>query len=284
MGKYLSGLPWYGGKLKMLDRLYELLPPSDSGLTTFIDVFGGGASVSINLPGDHWQKQIYNDIDGDVCAFFRVLRDQPEEFLRLLKLTPTSREEFELAKRRERHLTDLERGRRMFVLARQSWGGIIDSGKCAFSVNNTNCSTAANSVDRVLPLVAERLRRIAIESMPAIKLIERYDSPETLFYLDPPYLKSTRTVDVVGTVRAYEYEMTDSDHVALLTKIKRLDGQCMLSGYRSDLYDEMLSDWHCNQHSTFSTVSASRGGDRTILREERIWTSYEPPASGPRII
>ena len=93
--------------------------------------------------------------------------------------------------------------------------------------------------------IAQRLQRVQIENAPALDVIARYDTPETVFYLDPPYVHSAR-----GDSSAYEFEMTDDDHAELAAVLSSIRGRAVLSGYRTPLYDE-LND------SNFRTAGAS---------------------------
>ena len=90
-----------------------------------------------------------------------------------------------------------------------------------------------------LPEIAQRLQRVQIENAPALEVIKRYDTPKTLFYLDPPYVHGSR-----GDVSAYGHEMTDEDHRDLVHMLSRIEGRAVLSGYRSSLYDELFADWY----------------------------------------
>src|SRR5256885_11775010 len=91
-----------------------------------------------------------------------------------------------------------------------------------------------------LPLIAQRLLRVQIENDTAVKVIERYDSEETLFYCDPPYPHESR-----GDAKAYGYEMTDDEHRALAAVLHHVDGKVALSGYRCTLMDELYGEWRC---------------------------------------
>ena len=85
-------------------------------------------------------------------------------------------------------------------------------------------------------------------------------------YADPPYVLSSRSQQV----RIYEYEMTNDDHINLLTKLKLVDTMVMISGYWSELYADMLTGWHV---STFEAMT--RGGK---MATEHIWTNFPPPS------
>lgn len=92
-----------------------------------------------------------------------------------------------------------------------------------------------------IKIFTERLRGVCIEQREATKLIPVWDRPDTLFYADPPYLISTRSSSSVK----YNYEMTDEEHVKLADVFHRISGMVIVSGYPSELYDRLYSDWRC---------------------------------------
>jgi DNA adenine methylase len=184
MGRLIA-FGWYGGKYSHLDWLLPLLPQT----THFCEPFGGSAAVLINrLPSP---IETYNDMDGEVVNFFRVLRNQKDALIEQIGLTPFSKEEFDLAiNGYEESITELERARRFYIRARQVRTGLAQTacnGRWAHCVL-TSRAGMAGAVSRWLgavedlPYIAQRLLRVQIEHEPAIKVIERYDSPETLFY------------------------------------------------------------------------------------------------------
>jgi len=124
---------------------------------------------------------------------------------------------------------------------------------------------AAKSFARVKHLydVAERLRGVQIECLDALEVLVRYDSPETLFYLDPPYVSSTRSR---WKKKAYSREMTDCDHRGLAATVLDLQGMVVLSGYRCPLYDELYGAW---QRVTREARTNSHYGPAT----ESLWLS-----------
>jgi DNA adenine methylase len=89
-----------------------------------------------------------------------------------------------------------------------------------------------------LPEIVQRLQRVQIENAPALEVIDRYDTVDTLFYLDPPYVHESR-----GDSKAYAIEMTDDDHVEMADKLSRIKGRAVVSGYRTKLYDEIFWGW-----------------------------------------
>ena len=263
----LIAFGWYGGKYSHLDWLLPLLPPA----IHFCDVFGGSAAVIINREPS--LVETYNDIDGEVVNFFRVLRNQKEALTEAIGLTPFSREELALACSHLDGLTDLERARRFFVRARQVRTGLAQTasaGRWAHCVL-TSRAGMAGAVSRWLgsiedlSLIAQRLLRVQIENAPALEVIRRYDSIETLFYCDPPYVHSSR-----GDARAYGFEMTDNDHRSLAQALHKVEGQVVLSGYHSDLYKDLYADWHCLEAPVKMIHSVKQE------RTEVVWMNFEP--------
>jgi DNA adenine methylase len=118
-----------------------------------------------------------------------------------------------------------------------------------------------------LPEIVQRLQRVQIENAPAQEVILRYDSPETLFYCDPPYPHEAR-----GDSRAYGYEMTDQEHEELACLLHRVRGAVALSGYRCALMDRLYGSWH--RVDADARLCNSSKGERT----ESLWTKYDPAA------
>lgn len=121
MGKLIA-FGWYGGKFSHLDWLLPLLPET----IHYCEPFGGSAAVLLNRKPS--PVETYNDVYGDVVLFFRVLREQPDELIRAIGLTPFSREELEIAcSEPSSALSDIERARRFFVRARQVRTGLAQT-------------------------------------------------------------------------------------------------------------------------------------------------------------
>ena len=232
---------WYGGKFSHLDFLVPLLPTT---ATHFCDVFGGSAAVLLNV--GPYPVETYNDIDSEVVNFFQTLRNQRGKLIKAISLTPFSREELALACAPAQGLSRLERARRFYVRARQTRTGLAQTsseGRWAHCVL-TSRAGMAGAVSRWLGSVeglaeiAQRLQRVQIENAPALDIVARYDTEETLFYLDPPYVHEAR-----GDASAYGYEMTDADHEELADLLQGIRGRAILSGYRSNLYDRRFAKW-----------------------------------------
>jgi DNA adenine methylase len=231
-----SPVKWHGGKYYLWERIVDCFPAHE----TYVEPFGGGASVLLNKEPS--AVEIYNDLDESITRLFRVLRDDGEELRKLLALTPYSEREFEAAG--DPADNDVEKARRDFVRWRMSLGG---RGK-AFSFTRHRSrremadvvSGFLSTIDEEMPKIIERLRKVQILCRPAIDLIKGWDGPTTLFYCDPPYLAETRdrrTTDVYGV------EMSDEEHKELAEALRACQGKVVLSGYPSALYDELYHGW-----------------------------------------
>ena len=259
---------WYGGKFSHLDWLLPLLPQCHH----YCEPFAGSAAVLLNRPPS--PVETYNDMDGEVAGFFRVLRDEKAALVEAIGLTPFSREEFSLACTLDPKLSVLERARRFFVRARQVRTGLAQTASLGRWANCKNTSRAGMSgvVSRWLgsvedlPAIAERLLRVQIENRPAIDVIRLYDSPETLFYCDPPYIHDTR-----GDSKAYGYEMTDEQHTELANVLNNVQGMVAISNYQCALMDRLYPapKWR-KTLSGPKTNHATKG-----TRFEVLWTNYD---------
>lgn len=113
-------------------------------------------------------------------------------------------------------------------------------------------------------MIVERLRGVIIENRPALDIIEQYDTPETLHYIDPPYPHETRNERWAGN--AYRHEMSDDDHRELASVLREVKGMVVISGYACGLYDiELYHDWERVDKETFA--------DGAKKRIESLWLS-----------
>jgi len=257
---------WYGGKFSHLEWLLPLLPDAHH----YCEPFAGSASVLLNRQTS--PVETYNDIDGEVVNFFRVLRKKRTALVEAIGLTPFSREEFyQSLQPNGTRISDLERARRFFIRARQARTGLAQTATLGRWANCKNTTRAGMSgvVSRWLgsveglPEIAERLLRVQIENRPAIDIIRLYDSPGTLFYCDPPYLHSTR-----GDSKAYGFEMVEDEHRELAKTLNLTRGKVAISGYRNKLMDNLYKGWRRFDAPPKHCHSIKQ------VRQECLWMNY----------
>lgn len=254
-------LKWHGGKYYLAPRIVALMPPH----IHYVEPFGGGLAVLL-AKDPEGISEVVNDSNRQLINFWMVLRDRFSTFQRKLESTPFSEEVWQVANKRVR-TSDVNAAVDFFVRCRQSLAGRMGtfapiSRSRTRRGMNEQVSAWLTAIEG-LPTVHQRLRRVAILSRPAVDVIRQNDGPETLFYLDPPYLPETRVAQDV-----YQHEMTIEQHERLLDEIRSLKGTVLLSGYSSPLYERRLCDW--NRH-TFHLPNNAAGGRSKKRMQECVW-------------
>jgi len=266
--KKLIAFGWYGGKYSHLNWLLPLLPKCNH----YCEPFGGSAAVLLNR--EPAPLETYNDLDGELVTFFRVLREKQNELIQAIAMTPFSREEFNLAintNLASAQLGDIEKARLFFIKARQVRTGLAQTASNGRWANCIETSRAgmAGAVSRWLgsmeglPDIALRFLRVQIENDKALKVIKRYDSKDTLFYCDPPYIHESR-----GDKNAYRYEMNNEEHIELYEVLCKVKGKVAISGYGSTVMNELYKDWNAHVGPTKKALSIKE------YRTEILWTNY----------
>lgn len=256
-------LRYHGGKFRLAKWVMQFFPPH----RIYTEAFGGAAGVLLQKPRCH--GEVYNDLDGNVVAFFRCLQ-QPalrDQLVQAITLTPYARAEFELAWEPTDDL--VERARRTAIRAQMGFGSAgATKGSTGLRTDTMRRYSTAQmdwaAYPPVLLDVAERFQQVLIENRPAVDVLRQHDSPETLHFVDPPYVHSTR--EMRGANGCYRHEMADDEHAQMLLDLGELSGMVVLSGYGSDLYAGALPGWI--SHQTKARISAGRG---TAIRTEVVW-------------
>lgn len=256
-------LRYHGGKWRLADWIISFFPEH----RIYVEPFGGAASVL--LQKERAYAEVYNDLDGEIVNVFRVLQD-PEKRARLIDMlhfTPYARAEFNLA--REKTDDPVESARRVIIRAQMGFGSAgATKGSTGFRRDTERRYTTAMAdwvryPDR-LEAIIDRMRGVQIECRPALEVIRTNDRKDALFYVDPPYLHETRSMD--GGTRYYRHEMTNADHAYLLAQLINAKGMVVLNGYPSELYANALQGWQM-----FTKPSRASGGRGTVMRTEAVW-------------
>jgi len=262
---------YHGGKFRLAPWVLSHFPPHQ----TYVEPFGGAAGVLLQKPRSY--AEVYNDLDSDVVNLFRVLQSefQLEQLVRRCTLTPYARAEFDLAW--EPTDEPVERARRLLIRAQMGFGSAgATKGKTGFRIDSKRAYGTAQHLWADFPpglaRVAQRFVGVLIENRPATEVMRQHDGPDTLHYVDPPYMHSTRVLDA-GKAGYYRHEMDEAAHADLLDCLLELEGMVVLSGYRTPLYDARLRGWATYEKK--ARISAGRG---TALRTECLWIN--PAAQG----
>lgn len=255
--------PYFGGKITKGPAIAALLPPHRH----YVEPFCG--SLAVLLAKTPSKMETVNDLDGALMTFWRVLRDQPADFARACALTPHSRAELHASYNLD-DCADVEVARRVWVQLTQGrasqrrstgWRYYIDPAGSGSSMPDY----LLGYVKRLAP-AAERLAAVSLECRPALDLVAKYGSQsDVLLYCDPPYLGDTRPASMGG----YTHEMpSESDHRQLADALRAANATVVLSGYPSDLYDDLYGDWYGRL-----MPSATGQGGTWQTRTEALWSN-----------
>jgi DNA adenine methylase len=209
----IGPLAYIGGKRRLARRLIALFPEH----TTYVEPFCGGGQVFFAKPPS--RVEVLNDLNGEVVNFLRVCQHHPDELVRSLRFAYASRRIYQLFQRQDPDvLTDIQRAARFLYLQKNSFGGKVVAQHYHYCVakppNYNPTRTAA-----IIAATHARLARVQLESWPYERILERFDRPSTLFYLDPPY---------VG-VSLYRFNLSEPDFRLLATRLAKLRGKFVLS-------------------------------------------------------
>lgn len=271
---------YYGGKTGLAGEIVSLFPEHDVYLEPF---FGSGAVLFAKIPA---KVEVVNDLDAGAVAFFRMLRDRPEDLERVCALTPHARAEFDagLAPTDDK----LERARRFWARVNQSFAKTAGPGG-GWSVTASRSESVPQSIRGRLgrfQACAERLMGVSIESCDGVGLITRLARPGTVVYADPPYPYQARSGRAArstepGAFSDYGTDMGGvEDHRRLAEVLHSTPAHVFLSGYDCPLYDELYAGWDRAEFATTahsSNAITSRRGKRT----EVVWSNR--PLHRPRL-
>lgn len=256
-------ITYFGSKSRLARQITRYFPTH----TTFVDVFGGSGAVLLNKRAS--KVEVYNDINKNLTCLFKVLSDKTKtkKLIEELESTLYSRYEFQDAKATiSSEKDEIQIAKKMIVIHRQSFAGIGQSWSYSIEDSTKNYSSSVRrfhaGIER-LQLVHERLRKVQIENLHFSQLIQRYDRPQTLFYLDPPYLHETR---ISG---GYEQEMSLEEHQLMIDVLQESKSMFVLSGYQNTLYQQ-LED---NNFRRIDIDTIAHSSEKRNQRVESIWIS-----------
>lgn len=228
--------PFYGGKQRIAAEIVSHFPPHQH----YVEPYCGGLSVLLAKPPS--RIETINDLDHHLITFWRVLRNQPEDLMRVCALTPHSRAELDLCREPMDGLDDLEIARRVWSQLVQGRSGRRTRTGWRFYINADRSTGLAGYIRGYvgrMPAAAARLADVQLECRPALEVIDAYgQNPSALLYVDPPYLASTRRS------LQYVHEMhTTAEHAELAEALTQTRAAVVLSGYDSPEYRHWYQDW-----------------------------------------
>lgn len=250
-------LRYYGSKWRIAPWIIEHFPEHRN----YVEPFGGSAAVLLQKPRSFFE--LYNDVNHELVNLLSVVRNNLDPLKQLLQDTPYSVTEYLRAAEPADDI--IEQARRTIVKSFMGRNGTLNAVRLTGFRHSMNTSVPGKywlSYPNRLELIRKRLRGIVLDCRPAVDVIRNYDSPETLFYLDPPYVAHTRE-----RTGQYVCELTDEDHCELAEQLYKIQGMVIVSGFDSELYAELFDrrGW-----TRFWTKART---DSNSSRKECIWLS-----------
>lgn len=256
-------LIWFGGKGKQADLIINKMP----GHKVYIEPFGGAAHViSRKARSNH---EVYNDIDGSVVNFIMQVIDRPEELAATCQQLPYSRELYEKWKKESLPLDPFDRAVRFFYLnrsaiSRGNAAEVPSSGWRHSASSSQNPAMGYVNACEAIKAFAKRMQGVMIERKDFREIIEKYDSAEALFYVDPPY---------IGREKYYAGGFTEQDHIELAELLNNCKAKVMISYYDDPLLKKLYKNWYVETHQTFKQVVG--GENMGAPAEELLIMNYE---------
>lgn len=250
--KMNSPISWPGGKRLLANRIVEMFPEH----TGYASVFAGALWDLFKKPPS--KSESVNDINGELMNFYRVIKEKPYQFLVEIQWDLVSRKaflEYKADLENPEHLTDVERAKRFFYVLKTSFGG----KRTVYGYARTD-KPKLNLVDieEIVIATHNRLKRVNIECLDWREFIPKYDSPNTLFYLDPPYRCKT-------SQQVYIQSFTDSDYEELNACLKGIKGVFILSLNDDEFIRETFKDFKIEEVETLYSLSGRLQKAKEVL-------------------
>ena len=245
----IGPLPYIGGKNRLATEIISLLPEH----TTYVEPFAGGAQVLFHKQPS--RVEVINDLDFDIVNFFRVCQLHSEELVRYLRFTLVSRAWHSLyAAEDADSLTDVQRAARFFYLQKNSFGGLVLEQKFHYGVTHPS-NYNPERIPEILEKTHQRLQRVQIESLPYEQVLQKYDRPTTLFYVDPPYFGR----------RLYRHNLGAEDFVILAEHLRKLRGNFVLSLNDLPEVRSIFADFRIQSTDLIYTAKTNPTSHRELL-------------------
>lgn len=276
MGKYNdyqmvnSPFKWVGGKSRLRKPIIALLPVH----TCYVEPFAGAAWVLFGKPPS--DVEVLNDLDEELITFFRVIKEKPEELIASFEWELVSRSEFaRLAKLNTTQLTDVQRAHRFYYLIMAGWGGELKYPRFQTSISDGGHGNrligALKTLRERLSPVYERLKTVIIENLDWEECINRYDNPNTVFYIDPPYPDNGCN---------YAYNMRDwKDHERLAERLRNAKSKWILSSYDIPEIRNLYEHDYIVAVQSFSGMKTQKKSRERVVNKEVLITNFLPEST-----
>jgi DNA adenine methylase len=279
--------PYIGGKAHHVGWMDPMFP---NKFSTFVEVFGGAGWVSVKSKKvTQSTKRIYNDFNPLLANVYECMRRDPKTLLGMMNATQKSdltlyrqyqKELFVDLDWTKVQLGDFALAVKYLYLQTQVFAGT------PLSANNVPYFTETKAGGKypskydtlkkklVKDDVQKRLQEISgVEQMDCVDLIKKYDSPDTFFYVDPPYYNMEFY---------YSKDFPREKHEELANTLANIQGKFALSYYDFDdlrkFYPEDKFFWH--RQSVYRSAATRSGNDKDYKSKSKgteiLIMNYDP--------
>jgi DNA adenine methylase len=258
-------ITYYGGKQKMLKHILSLIPAHQC----FVEPFAGGLALFFNKKPS--KVECINDTNGELIIFYKVIKHNFNELKYLLEETLYSRLQYKEAKNiydNPDSYDNIKRAWAVWVLCNEGYGGIIGHGWGFIKKSNKCTTTIQNKIDGFTNEYAERLKNVQIECNDALTVIKNFDSEDTFFYIDPPYINTDQ-----GHYKGY----TENDYIKLLEIFTIIKGKFLLSSYPNKILAEYTEKNNWNKLNISKFLDMSSNLKQTRTKTETLIFNYKVP-------
>jgi len=256
-------ISYYGGKARIASKIVGYI--NQIPHTVYVEPFCGGAAVLFSKPrrmvtNSHHYREVINDTSDILISLYRCATKCPDELALELEATLYSQSDHARAKvicKNPKDYTQLEIAWAYFVNANCSFANDLGRG---WGTQVQNVNAAVTWHNRILSLKEklERLQSVYVSCEDALRCIDRWDSPQSLFYADPPY---------PGTDQGHYEGYTTDDWIALCDKLDSIQGSYILSNYSQE-YEPKTAQQRIEINTTM-TASKNKTVDKK--RTEVLW-------------
>jgi DNA adenine methylase len=265
-----SPFKWVGGKSRLRKQIIPLLPKH----SCYVELFSGAAWVLFGKPPS--DVEVLNDIDQDLVTFFRVVKEKPKELIASFEWELVSRAEFKrLASLDPTQLTDIQRAHRFYYLIMAGWGGELKYPRFQTSISDGGHGNrligALETLKERLAPVHNRLKTVIIENLSWQDCLDRYDRPNVVMYIDPPY--PDNGVNYAHNMRGWD------EHRELAIHLQKTECKWILSSYDIPQIRELYPENYVVAIQSASGMKAKKNGSERVINKEVLITNYQPDST-----
>jgi DNA adenine methylase len=260
-------ITYYGGKQQLTEIIVRLIPPH----RLYCEPFIGGAAIFFAKPAS--KVEIINDINSEIVNLYEVIQRDFPALQSEIHISLHSRKlhrHAEVIYKNPDMFDKIKRAWAVWTLANMSFGSMLD-GTFGYDLNGTVSQRLANKRNAFTEQIAIRLQNVQIECCDALRIIRSRDTPDTFFYLDPPYPDTDQ-----GHYDGY----SSDDFHALLETISKIQGKFLLSSFRHKLLAEYKEQYHWSQFEILMNKSITAQTGHTSKKIEVLTANYQIDVTG----